>query len=305
MAKPQAKGKARPKERRATWREVLKAEQPVLLPAAFDALSARMIERAGFAAYQIGGFALSGAQFALPDVDLLHFGEINQAARGIIEASSLPVLIDCDDGYGDAKNVTRTVRGHEAIGASALFIEDQQAPKRCGHMGHKKVLPVETMVAKIEAAVAARTDPETFLIARTDALEPLGVDEALRRAEKCLEAGADGVYVEEPTTVEQLEKIGRTFRGVPQVANMLEGGGKTPWLSPRELHDLGFAMVLYPTTLLFRVARALQRGLADLKAGHPLPADDAVQFDEYERIVGLPDWAAIEERFSTAHPHGE
>lgn len=304
MAKPQAKGKADPKARRATWREVLKREKPLLLPAAFDALAARMIERAGFAAYQIGGFALSGAQFALPDIDLLHFGEINQTARTIVGASSLPVLIDCDDGYGDAKNVTRTVRGHEAIGASALFIEDQQAPKRCGHMGHKKVVPVEVMVAKIEAAVAARTDPDTFLIARTDALEPLGVDEALRRAEKALKAGADGVYVEEPTSVEQLETIGRTFKGVPQVANMLEGGGKTPWLSPSELYDLGFAMVLYPTTLLFRVARALQRGLDDLKAGKPLPDDDAVHFDEYEQIVGLPDWAAIEERYPAAHPHG-
>src|SRR5947207_3730859 len=145
------------------------------LPSAADALTARLIERAGFPAYQIGGFALVGAMHAVPDIDLEHFGEKHIKAREIIKASKLPVLVDGDDGYGDVKNVTRTVRGYEEIGASALFIEDQKPPKRCGHMAGKEVIPADQMVEKIRAAIAARTQADFFILARTDAREPLGL----------------------------------------------------------------------------------------------------------------------------------
>ena len=283
--------------KRPSWKKVLKGKGPLMLPAAHDALAARVIAHAGFRAYQIGGFAYSGSRFGYPDIDLIHFAEIAAGVRDIIAASGLPVLVDIDDGYGGITNVTRTVRGYEAIGASAMFMEDQVAPKRCGHMAGKEVVPAEVMEKKLRAALAARQDPETFLIARTDACAPLGIDEALRRAERYLKAGADGIYVEEPTTVEELEKIGRTFKGVPQVANMLEGGGKTPWLSPEELHGLGFAMILYPTTILFRVTRAIERALEDLKAGRQMAAGEGVDFQHYEEIVGLPEWRAIEDRF--------
>ena len=180
------------KRPRKTWREVLRESAPLLLPAAHDALTARLIELAGYPAYQIGGFALVGSRFAYPDIDLAQFGENSSVMRDIIAASTLPVLVDADNGYGDVKNVTRVVQAYEAMGASAIFLEDQQAPKRCGHMLGKKVVPAETHVGKLHAAVAARHNPETFIIARTDALAALGLDEALRRAELYLQAGADG-----------------------------------------------------------------------------------------------------------------
>src|SRR5256885_9979664 len=176
--------------RRPSWKEVLDQHAPLLLPVAHDALTARLIELAGYPAYQIGGFALVGSRFAYPDIDLAHYGENSAVTRDIIAASSLPVLVDADDGYGDVKNVTRVVQGYEAMGASAIFLEDQLAPKRCGHMAGKRVVSSDMHVGKIRAAVAARHNSETFIIARTDAREPLGLDEALRRAGTYVEAGA-------------------------------------------------------------------------------------------------------------------
>src|SRR5213592_2677777 len=193
-----------------TWKELLARGQPLLLPCAHDALSARLIERAGFAAYSVGGYALVGARYGLPDIG----------------------LVDCDDGYGDAKNVARTVTGYEAMGVSAIFMEDQRAPKRCGHMAGKDVIEADVMTAKLRAAVDARGSPDLFIIARTDARAVHGLDDALRRAEMYLKAGADGLFIEAPQSVEELAQIGRTFQGVPQIANMLEGGGRTPVLPP-------------------------------------------------------------------------
>src|SRR5947209_9643936 len=174
---------ARPRAKRTAWKKLIAREAPLLLPAAHDALTARLIERAGFKAYQVGGFALNGARHAYPDLDLTHYGEERDGVRDIIAASSLPVLIDADDGYGDVKNVTRTIRGYEALGASALFFEDQVAPKRCGHLKGKEVIPAEAMASKVKAAVGARVNPDLFLVARTDAIAASGLDEALRRAE--------------------------------------------------------------------------------------------------------------------------
>ena len=250
-----------------TWKELLARSEPLILPCAHDALSARLIERAGFAAYSVGGYALVGARHALPDIGLVAFGEMSAGIRDIMAASSLPVLVDCDDGYGDAKNVARTIAGYEAMGVSAIFMEDQRAPKRCGHMAGKDVIDADAMAAKLRAAVAARRGADLFIIARTDARAVHGLDEALRRAEIYLKAGADGLFIEAPQSIDELTRIGRTFQGVPQLANMVEGGGRTPVLPPRELYRLGFAMVAYPTSLIFRVARAIENALADLKHG--------------------------------------
>lgn len=268
------------------------------LPAAYDALTAKLIERAGFSAYQIGGFALAGARHGLPDIDLTRFAEQSAGVRDIMAACSLPVLVDCDDGYGDVKNVTYTVQHYEAMGVAAIFLEDQVAPKRCGHMAGKRVVPAEVMVEKIKAAAAARSDRENlFIVARTDAREPEGLDAALRRGESYLKAGADGIYVEAPKSEKDLQQIGKVFKGVPQMTNMFEGDNETPWLTPKELHKLGFSMILYPTTLLFRVVRALERALEDLKQGKQAPKDERVGLTEYEKIVGLERWALIEKRF--------
>jgi 2-methylisocitrate lyase-like PEP mutase family enzyme len=270
-----------------------------VLPGAHDALSARLIEMAGFSAYVIGGFPLVGARYALPDLGLVGLGEMSAGIRDIMTASRLPVLIDGDHGYGDAKNVTRTIETYERMGAAAIFIEDQVAPKRCGHMAGKDVVPPEVMAAKIRAAAAARTNPETFLIARTDARAVHGLDEALRRGERYLAAGADGLFVEAPESVEELERIGRAF-DVPQMANMLDGG-RTPLMKPAELHGLGFNMVVYGITLLVRVARTIQTALADLKADRLAHDPQAlVSFEEWKEITDFARWARIEDRFGGA-----
>ena len=280
-----------------TWKELLSREKPLLLPGAHDALSARLIERAGFAAYVIGGYALVGARYAIPDIGLAAYGEISAGMRDAISGSNLPVMVDTDTGYGDVKNVTHTIRGYEAMGVSSIFMEDQVAPKRCGHMAGKAVIPTDEMVRKIRAAAGARRSSDFYIVARTDARAVYGLDEALRRGEKYLEAGADGLFIEAPETVEELAKIGRTFQGVGQFANMVEGGGQTPILPPDELQKLGFNMVAYPTTLLFQVARTIEKALADLKTGKPMNTANAVDFAGFKDITGFAEWARIEDAY--------
>ena len=279
------------------WKELLDQEQPLLLPCAHDALSARLIERAGFTAYSIGGFALVGSRYGIPDIGLAAYGEISAGIRDIMAATRLPVLVDGDTGYGDVKNVAHTIEGYEAMGASAIFLEDQVAPKRCGHMAGKDVIPAVDMVAKIKAAIGARRSKDFFIIARTDARAVHGLDEALRRGDQYLKAGVDGIFIEAPQTAQELETIGRTFKGVPQIANMLEGGGQTPVLPPQELKALGFAMAAYPTTLIFRVARTIERALNDIKAGKPFGNNDGVNFAEFKDITNYGEWARIEEEY--------
>jgi len=283
--------------KRPTWKELLGSDEPLLLPCAYDALSARLIERAEFSAYAVGGYQLVGARYALPDIGLVGFGEMSAGIRDIMAGSSLPVLIDCDTGYGDVKNVTHTIQGYEQMGVAAIFMEDQVAPKRCGHMAGKAVIGADAMAAKIRAAAAARRSKDFFIVARTDARAVYGLDEALRRGEMYLEAGADGLFIEAPETVAELEKVGRAFQGVPQLANMVEGGGQTPVLPPAELYRLGFNMIAYPTTLLFRVARTIETALADLKAGRPHRDRDGVDFAGFKDIVGLSDWARIDDTY--------
>ena len=289
--------------RQRSWKRLLKQHAPLLLPAACDALTAKLIEQAGFPAYQIGGFALDGMRFGFPDMDVTRLGEKSSVVRDIVHACSLPVLVDCDDGYGDEKSVVHTVHTYDDIGASAIFIEDQKAPKRCGHMGGKEVIEPRAMASKIRAAKSARRNADRlFILARTDALAVNGVDDAIRRAEMYLKAGADGVYVEGPESVEQLEKIGREFKGAPLAVSILENGGKTPWLPPKEMHALGFNMILFPTTLLFRQTRAIQEALVDLKNGRPMRQDAAVDMTEFEVIVDVAYWKSIEQK---ALPLGE
>jgi 2-methylisocitrate lyase-like PEP mutase family enzyme len=280
-----------------TWKELLAGGEPLLLPCAHDALSARLIERAGFRAYSIGGYALVGARHALPDIGLVAYGEMSAGVRDIMAGSRLPVLIDGDDGYGDVKNVVHTVAGYEAMGASAIFIEDQRAPKRCGHMAGKSVIETEAMARKLRAAVAARRSTDLFIIARTDARAVHGLDEALRRGEVYLNAGADGLFIEAPQSVEELARVGQSFQGVPQLANMLAGGGRTPILSPAELARLGFAMVAYPTSLIFAVAHAMEKTLAELREGRPASAEQTLSFEQFKDITGLAHWGEIEQRF--------
>lgn len=283
--------------KRRSWKSMLAAaDKPVQLPVAHDALTARLIELAGFDAYQIGGYALSGATHAIPDVDLEKFGEKKFSADWIMQASPLPVLLDVDDGYGDVKNVTRTVQEYIRLGASAIFMEDQKPPKKCGHMDNKKVVNTKIMLEKIGAAVNARDGNDFFILARTDAIDPEGIDNAIERAKKYLDKGADGVYIEGPKTVEDLEKIGRELKGAPLATSILEQGGKTPWMSPKDLGEMGYSMILYPTTVIFQVVHTIQRALNNLKQGKPIHGS-SVNMDEFMQVVDLPYWAEIEQKF--------
>jgi 2-methylisocitrate lyase-like PEP mutase family enzyme len=262
------------------------------LPAAHDALTARLITRAGFKAFQVGGFALAGARYAFPDIDLVQFYEENEAIRQVLAASPLPVLVDAGDGFGDVKNVTRTVRGYEELGVSAIFIEDQKKPISCGQMGKKEVIPVKDMCGKIKAALAARRNAETFILVRIDGRSAANVTEAIWRGE-----GADGVYVEGLRSAAELKRVGKALAGTPLATTLMEGGGQLPWLPPEEIHGYGFQMILYPTTVLFRMTRAIEQALSSLRRGRPLAEGDAVDLDTFEEIVGMPGWAEVEERF--------
>ena len=280
---------------RATFRDLLATERPLVLPGAYDALSARLIERAGFKAYVIGGFSVVGARYAVPDVGLMGLGEISAGVRDIVAASRLPVVVDADTGYGDVKNVHHTVRTYERLGAAALILEDQVSPKRCGHMAGKEVVAVAAMEAKLRAAAAARENAETFIIARTDARSVLGLDEALARGARYLAAGADGVFVEAPESLGELERIGAAFEA-PNLANMLSGG-KTPRLRPAELAELGFDMVVYGIDPLLHAARAVREALATIHRD-PLALDSgALAFDEFQEVVGIAEWAELEGRY--------
>lgn len=278
-----------------SFRSLVASERPLVLPGAYDAISARLIERAGFKAYFTGGFPMIGARFGLPDIGLVQLGEISQAVRDVAQASSLPFMVDGDDGYGDVKNVVHTLHSYERLGAGAIMLEDQVAPKRCGHIAGKDVIPAAQMVAKIRAAAQNRMNPDTFILARTDARDVHGLDEAYRRAEAYLAAGADGLFIESPHDVAELEQIARKF-DVPQMANMLEGG-RTPILTPKELSDMGFRIAIYGISLLMHAVKTMQDVLTKLKRGDTSFIGHGVGFEEYKTIVGFDGWAKIEDEF--------
>jgi 2-methylisocitrate lyase-like PEP mutase family enzyme len=281
-----------------TFRELVASEKPLVLPGAHDAISARLIQRARFKAYFIGGFPLVGARYGVPDIGLMGLGEIGAGIRDIMAASDLPVLVDCDNGYGDVKTVVHTINTYERLGAQAVFFEDQISPKRCGHIYGKRLLPTEQMEANIRAAAENRINPETFIIARTDAREVYDLDEALRRGDRYIRAGADGLFIEAPVDVDELERIGRAF-DVPQLANMLEGG-RTPFLAPAELEQIGFRIVIYGISLLMHAVQTMEDVLSGLAHGKVDFAGKGVGFEDYKSIVGFEHWATIEAKYESA-----
>lgn len=277
---------------------LLARESPLLLPVAHDALSARLIERAGFVAASIGGFGIVGCRTGLPDLGLASFGEISSAVRDIATAVSIPLIVDADDGYGDVKNVVRTVRTYESMGVRAIVLEDQASPKKCGHMSvERRLVSVEEAEAKLRAALDARKSNEFGIIARTDARSVEGLDAALERGRRYVALGVDALFVEAPTSIEELRQIGAAFQ-VPLIVNAAEGG-RTPLLTPVQYRELGFSLILYPATLLLRMVGTLQRTLTALREGRfaeegPLPA-----FDELTSVMGLQEWMAIDQKFGS------
>lgn len=277
-----------------TFRELLAKDGPLILPGAHDALSARLIAQAGFEGYFIGGFPLVGARHGVPDLGLKGFGEVFAGIRDIMAASDLPVFVDADDGYGDVKNVVHTVHAYERLGVAALQIEDQRWPKRCGHMAGKVVVPAEEMEAKVRAATSERMHPETFIWARTDARGPHGLDEAMRRAERYLRAGADSIFIEALRSVEEMETVSRAF-DVPLQANPLEGG-ISPILKPEEYFRLGYKVIVYGINLLVQATKRMKLVLEDIRSGRFELTGTGASFQEFLSVVGFDDWAEVENR---------
>ena len=269
-----------------------------VMPCCFDALSARLVERAGFRLTFLSGFAVSAAKLALPDAGLLSYGELAAHGRDVTSAVSLPVIADADTGFGNAVNVKRTLRGLAAAGFACVMIEDQLAPKRCGHVRGKQVVARSEASARIRAGVDAREEgADVLVLARTDARAPLGLDEAIARGRAFAELGADLVFVEAPTSEAEMERVCREIPA-PQMANLVEDGA-TPWLAPKRLEELGYKIAAYPLTLLSCAVRAMQDALAHLGAGEPVPPERRLAFAELQALVGFPDYDAEARRYAT------
>ncbi len=245
-------------------RELLSGGQPVLAPGVYDALGARLVEEAGFDAVYMTGFGTAASRLGRPDVGLLTMTEMVDNAKGIARAVQLPVIADADTGYGNAINVVRTVQEFEQAGVAAIHLEDQVAPKRCGHLDGKQIVPMDEMLSKIRAAVAARTAPELVLVARTDAASVEGIDGAIDRARRYRDAGADILFVEAATSEAEVERVASTLTDVPLLFNWVEGG-KTPPIPYDRLRELGFAVVIFPLTTLLTAMTSMRRALAQIK----------------------------------------
>ncbi|HEY8947242.1 MAG TPA: isocitrate lyase/PEP mutase family protein, partial [Polyangiaceae bacterium] len=282
--------------RTARLRELLARPGIRLMPCCFDALSARLIERAGFELTFMSGFGVSAARLGKPDTGLISYGEMCDQGRNICEGLTIPVIGDGDTGYGNALNVKRTVRGYAQVGFAGVMIEDQVAPKRCGHTEGKQVVERDEALARLRAAVDARDEgADVVIVARTDARATHGLDEALARGRAFAELGADVVFIEALADVDELRRVGRSIEK-PLLANMLEGG-KTPILPPKELESLGFKLAAYPVTLLNAAIVGMQQALAELARG--VPPHGLLDFPSLRKLVGFDAYDAEAARYAS------
>ena len=277
---------------------------PLVSPLAHDALSARLIERAGFKSFDVGGNAMLAARYGLPDLGLAGLGEMADGIRDIVQATDLPVLVDGDDGYGDVKSVVRMIETYEAMGVAGILLEDQiRESKQPGAATARGVAPLNLFESKLRAALDARRDKDFVIIGRTDAFGAVGLDEALRRGERFLKLGADGVFVAGLKTMKDYEAVGAAFRGQWNSATVFQATA-TPWLSPAELHAMGFSQVAYPNLLIGRVAKAIDHCLSRLsdfaKDGGGVfdGSDGELALESLREAVQLKRWGAIEETYN-------
>src|SRR5256714_6887767 len=277
----------------------LVARDTILMPGVYDALTARIAARVGFAIVFISGYSVSAARLGEPDFGFLTESEMAEAARSVTRVSNAPVIVDADTGYGNAVNVMRTVGDFQDAGAAGVFLEDQVWPKKCGHFQGKQVIPTGEHAAKIRAAADARGERDLFIVARTDARQPLGADAAISRCLAYKEAGADGLFVQAPQSVAELEQIARELPP-PLVANMIERG-VTPHLSRQELKDLGFQLIVCPLAALYAATKAAMKVLTELKEAETTAAlyDELTTFDEFGELVELQKRYTDEGRYST------
>jgi len=249
--------------RARTFRELVNAPEITMVPSAYDSLSAKVIEQTGFKALHMTGSGTSASMLGYPDLGFTSVTEMATNAKNIVLAVDVPVIMDADAGYGNAMNTYRAIREFERAGIVGCHLEDQVHPKRCGHLEGKRLISCEEMVGKIQAAVEAREDPDFFIIARTDAREALGLDEAIRRSHEYVAAGADCIFLEAMLTVDEMRRVRREI-DAPLLANMVEGG-KTPWLPAPELQSIGFDLAIYPLSGWMAAAAVLRKLFAELR----------------------------------------
>ncbi len=279
--------------------ELVLRKQGLVVPGAYDCVSAKLVERAGFQAVYMTGYGTSASRLGLPDLGFADLAEMADHARNLASAVSVPLIADADTGYGNALSVRRTVQRYEAAGVAALHLEDQMLPKRCGHLAGKQVVPLEEFAKKIRAAVEARTDPDLLIIARTDAIAVTGFDDALRRGEAALKAGADILFVEAPTSAQQIETVAKTF-DTPLLFNYAPGG-RSPLLPFKRLRELEYAIILLPVDTLFVAVKAIQSFLAGVREKDDVLAlaDRYVPFAEFNDLIGVSEQMALGERYKT------
>jgi 2-methylisocitrate lyase-like PEP mutase family enzyme len=292
-------------------KHLIESPQILVMPGAYDALSAKIVEKVGFNAIQATGYGIAATVFAKPDIGIVSMGDMLTITRHIIQAVDIPVMADGDTGFGNPINVYHTVLYFEQAGAAGINLEDQVFPKRCGHLEGKQVISSEEMVQKIRAAVKARRDPDFVINARTDAIAIYGVEEAVKRGNAYAQAGADLIFVDAPRSREEIEYVIKNIKA-PVSINMTPGG-KSPLCTVAELEQMGAARVSFPVVALFAAAKNMLQTLTTLKnTGSLTPVmDQLMSFQEFTQLVGLPEILRLEQEFlspETLHEkyhHGE
>ncbi len=282
---------------RQVFKQFLKRDKLLVAPGCFDGLSARLVEEAGFEAAYFSGGAVARSM-GLPDIGLVTMSEVIERAAQVVSAVKIPVIADADTGYGNAINLVRTVREYERVGVTAIHIEDQITPKRCGHLDGKEVISLPEMIKKLEAALASRADPDFCIIARTDARGVHGLDDAISRARAFAQLDVDAVFVEAPQSESELEQIPRALPNIPLLVNVFKGG-KTPMLPAERLEKMGYRIAIYPSETQRAGIYAMRQALSLLKRkGTTEAMDEALTtFKERDTIVGLDDWQELERKF--------
>ncbi len=279
---------------------MLKSSKPLVIPGVFDAIGAKIAQKAGFDAMFQTGYGTSATLFGMPDFGFIGSTETVENARRICRAVSVPVIVDADTGYGNALSVWKLVKELEAAGASGMFLEDQRWPKRCGHMQGKEVVPKEEYAEKLQSAIDARKSKDFVIVARTDARATEGLDKAIERGLYYKKIGADVIFVEAPKSIQEMKKIGKKINA-PLVANMIEGGA-TPIVSASTLNKMGFKIILYPLSVLFANTFASLQILKELKKTGTTSklTKKLVSFDQFNDIVELPKFKKLERKYGTS-----
>jgi 2-methylisocitrate lyase-like PEP mutase family enzyme len=282
---------------RQILKQLFKRDRLLVAPGCFDGLSARLVEEAGFEAAYLSGGAVARSM-GIPDIGLVTMSEVIDRAAQVVAAVKIPIIADADTGYGNAVNLVRSVREFERTGVAAIHIEDQITPKRCGHLDGKEVITVAEMEKKLQAALAARSDPDFLIIARTDARGVHGFDDAINRGRAFAKLGVDAIFVEAPQSEAELEEIPRALPDVPLLVNVFKGG-KTPMLPVERLQQMGYRIAIYPSETQRAAIHAMRQALDLLKReGTTEKMDDALTtFKERDKVVGLDEWQQLEKQY--------